>query len=86
MGGGVSTEGAENGNVDNNSQGDALASTADLSTTDPSTTENSNENPFVTELPEETLSQENSTEEVQPEEIIEEAEETEETAEDFTEE
>ena len=79
--GGVPTEGAEDGSVDNNSQGDALASTADLSTTDPSTTENSNENPSVTELPEETLSQENSTEEVQPEEIIEEAEEAEETAE-----
>lgn len=76
LGGDIPAEGAEDGNVDNNSQGDALASPADSSTT-----EDSNENPSVTELPEETPSQENSTEEVQPEEIIEEAEETEETAE-----
>lgn len=68
--GDIPAEGAEDGNVDNNSQGDALASPADSSTT-----EDSNENPSVTELPEETPSQENSTEEVQPEEIIEEAEE-----------
>ena len=69
--GDIPAEGAEDGNVDNNSQGDALAPPG----ADSSTTEDSNENPSVTELPEETPSQENSTEEVQPEEIIEEAEE-----------